>query len=1132
MNRSEFYLLKTLYKNTVGILRFVTVLLFLEGSICAAHPTYSQTTLISLDLSDKTIKEVFKEIENNSEYIFFYYDNVLDVNRKVHLHVKDQTVHEILDRLFKGTTTTYFIKDRQIFISKKNPVEPAEKTIPSPSVSQERHLVTGKVLDETGEPLPGAAVMVQGSTRGVTTDLDGSFEIEVTPKDKLVISFLGMKEQTIAVAKQQTIIVKLQQKADELQEVTVVGYGKQKKASVIGAISSIQVADIKQPVGKISTSLAGQMAGIVAVQRSGEPATSAEFWIRGINTFGANNTPLVLVDGIERPLNLVDAQDIETFSILKDATATAIYGVRGANGVLLITTRKGKEGKPVINASVEYGFLSPTRMPEMADAMQFIDMYNDVYRDQYGHPYFTPEMRQKYLSGEDPDLYPNVNWMKEIYKNTTTSQRANVNVTGGGKNIRYYVAGSIYNENGVFNAVSGDEYNPSLKWTKYNFRSNIDINLHRTTVLSLYLSNQFDVKNQPNSSSSDPWGGDLWQVTFKTVAIATPKVYSDGKLACPVGATNPYNLLNNTGYTQVFNNNAQSLVSLEQDFSELITEGLKANVKFSWDAVNSSSVNRYKDPTTWEAAGRNENGDLIYNSTPSHTGRNEYLKVSNGSWGNRTIYLEASLTYERLFAQKHRVGGLFLFNMREQNTNQPADYISAIPHRNQGIAGRATYSFMDRYFLEGNFGYNGSENFAPGRRFGFFPSIAAGYLISNEKFWTSLSSVLSSLKFKGSYGKVGNDEIGGGRRFAFNTEMQNSSSFVFGQGGENNIGGIATGYPGNPNVSWEEATKLNVGVELELFRTLKLNIDYFHEKRNGIFIERESVPSAVGVNVNPYVNLGRMKNEGIDASMEYNRTIGKVSVSARGNFTFNRNLKLYDDKPTPVWAYRSYAGRPYLQDFGLIALGYFESEQDIAESPVHSFGNVRPGDIKYKDINGDGVVNSNDQVPIGRTPVPEINYGFGVSAGWNGFDVSVFFQGIGNVTNLIGGPTIWGFYEANFLLNNVYSDVADNRWTVENPDPAAKYPRMDLHENVNNKQMSTAKLRDMSFIRLKNAEIGYTFPRELTRKIGFSTIRVYAQGVNLFTFSKFKLWDPEISSDEGSQYPNMRIMNVGLNLNF
>lgn len=1086
-----------------------------------ASSSYAQIKNLTIKLENRSVRDVFDYIEKNSEFVFLYYENMLDTKRKVSINIENQPVTNVLNKVFEGTNLTYEIEDRQIVITEKTSKAVASVT------PQQQSKVKGKVIDDLGEPLPGVAIVVAGSTRGVTTDLDGSFEIEVRASDKLTFSYLGMADQLIQVGNQKMITVKMAPKADELQEVTVVAFGKQKKESVIGAITSVSINDLKIPVSKISSSLAGQMAGVVAVQRTGEPGEGAEFWIRGVNTFGSNNRPLVLVDGIERALDLVDPEDIETFSILKDATATAVYGVRGANGVILITTRKGTESsKPTINVRIEQGFLSPTKMPEMADALQFMTLYNDVYKEvNQGRLFYTEEVMAKHLSGDDPDLYPNVNWMKEIYKDMTTNQRVNVNITGGSTKVRYFVAGSFYNENGIYNAVKGDEYNPSLKWRRFNFRSNIDINLHPTTVLNINLSNQYDIKNRPDVR-------DLWTWTFVTVPVIIPMEYSDGKIAAPTIGENPYNKLNKTGYIQEFKNNAQSLVGLSQDFSELITKGLKANVKFSWDAVNNTDLARVKNPSTYFATGRDEKGNLIF--TKNNDG-SDYITFWKGNSGGRTIYLEASATYENVFAEKHRLGGLFLFNMRDYTNNFPDGYITSLPYRHQGVAARATYSFMDKYFIEGNFGYNGSENFSPGKRFGFFPSAALGYLISNESFFRPLSSVLSLLKLKGSYGIIGNDQIGGSRRFAFNSEMTETGGFLFGDAGQNWIGGIATGYPGNSNVSWEKAIKMNLGIEFELFHALKFQVDYFQEKREGIFIERRSVPSVVGININPYVNLGKMENKGIDISMELNKRVGEVTLSGRGNFTFNRNKKLYDDNPPPVMEYQNVIGMPLNQQFGLEYIGYFESEEDIMNSPVQKFGKVRPGDRKYRDINADGVVDSYDLVAIGRTEVPEINYGFGASLNWKGIDCSLFFQGIDNVTAFIGGSTVDGFEAATLGMQGVHKSVAMDRWTEENPNKNAAFPRLALTVSQNNKQLSTANQRDMSFIRLKNAEIGYSFPRKMIRKIGLSTLRFYVQGNNLLTFSKFKMWDPEAGRGnvrQGDVYPNMRVMNVGMNINF
>jgi len=983
--------------------------------------------------------------------------------------------------------------------------------------------VTGKVVDETDLPMPGVIILVEGSTRGVSTDLDGTFEIEVSTGEKLKCTFLGYQEQIITVEGKTSFLIKMEPKVDELDEVTVVAFGKQKKESVIGAITTVSVANLKGPVGKISSNLAGQMAGMVAVQRSGEPGAGAEFWIRGISSFGANNSPLILVDGIERPIDLVDTEDIESFSILKDATATAVYGVRGANGIVLITTKRGQEGKFVINAKLEAGILSPIRMPKLANAGQWIDYYNDISYDSTGRYAFSAEDKERYMSGYDPDLYPNVDWMDEIFKSVTTNQRVNLNVSGGSKRIRYYVAGSFYTENGIYNSVKNTEYSPSMRYSKFNFRSNIDMDVTSTTVVSLNLSTQYESKNKPGVD-------DMWTYTLRTTPIATPTIFSDGTIASPPLNPNPWNMLNQTGYISESWNNSQSLVSVTQDLSGFVTKGLTMNAKFSWDVVNSSSLQRTKSPSTFYAIGRDDDGNLIYK--PNSQG-SDFLAL-NDRWnaGSKTMNFEASLVYNNIFAEKHRVGGLFLFNMKEHTNNFPENYIASFPNKNQGIAARATYSFMDTYFIEGNFGYNGSENFAPKKRFGFFPSIAVGYLISNEKFFEPLSSVVSMLKFKGSHGKIGNDQIGGNRRFAYNSEMMYSGGYNFGSMSAHWTNGIATGQYGNVDMSWETAKKTNIGIEFELFNKLKVQTDYFREKREGIYIVQRSIPSVVGANVDQYVNLGRMLNRGIDGSVEYNQTINDFYIQGRANFTFNRNKKLYDDKPTPTWAYLEEAGFANEQQMGLIALGLFESEEEIRNSPTQSFGPVRPGDIKYRDINGDGVVDDNDRVAIGHSSIPEVNYGFGTSIAWKGIDVSLFFQGTARATRFISGGPIYG-YSSNILYQGqIYSEVADQRWTLRNPDPNAKYPRMIMGSSSNNQRSSTFYQRDMSFLRLKNVELGYTLAPSVTKKVGISKVRFYLQGVNLLTFSKFKLWDPELSTVTGNVYPQMKTISLGTNLIF
>ena len=611
---------------------------------------------------------------------------------------------------------------------------------------QKQSMVHGKVMDANNQPLPGATLLVKGSTRGVTTDIDGSFEIEVSPEDVLIVQFLGMQDQEVKVGNQKTIVVILKEQTDELDEVTVVAYGKQKKASVIGAISTITADEVQVPVAKLSTALAGQMAGIVSIQRNAEPGSGADFWIRGISTFGANNTPLILVDGIERSLDLVDPEDIASLSILKDATATALYGVRGANGIVLITTKRGKEAKPSINAKVEYGFITPTRTPQLASASQWMDYYNDITLEGNGNLAYQPNQYAKYLNGTDPDLYPNVDWWDTIFKNSSNNVRANINVSGGSRNIRYYIAGSFYSENGVFNPADNPQYSPQVGYKKANFRANVDVDITKTTNLALSVSNQYETKNRLGVAVES-----YYDNLISVPSVAVVPIFSDGSLSRPLVGTNPYLELNHTGYSADFWNNAQSLISIDQDFG-FITEGLKGNVKFSYDARNERTTDKRKSPSTYLALGRDKEGNLILNK---NNDGNDYLSIARSNRGSQVWNFETSLTYERLFNDEHRVSGLFLFNMREYTDNFAGNYIASFPNRNIGIAGRAAYSFRDKYFAEFNFGYNGSENFAPGHRFGFFPSGALGYMISNEEFWEPIADVISLLKFKGSYGQIG-----------------------------------------------------------------------------------------------------------------------------------------------------------------------------------------------------------------------------------------------------------------------------------------------------------------------------------------------------------------------------------------
>ena len=1105
-----------------------------------ANSVHSQAMLLSLDITGGTVKDVFAEIERQSGYVFFYYDDALDVSRKVDIRAEGKTVEQVLEQLFDGTGNSFVVKGRQVFISKGREGLAA--------VEQGKRLLKGKVLDDQGEPLPGAAIVVVGSTRGVTTDLDGSFEIEVLDTDKLRITFLGMAEQTIDAGGKQDIVVRMQQKTNELADVVVVGYGRQKKESVVGAISTVEVKNLKVAGATLSTALAGQLAGIISMSRSGEPGknSAAEFYIRGVSSFKGTSTPLVLVDGIERELDLVDTEDIASFSILKDAAASAVYGVRGANGVILITTKKGEEGKPRINARAEFGFTSPTKRPKMLGSAEWAELYNEASGTQY----YSPEVIAMYRNGSDPDLYPNVDWTEALFDNMAENQRVNLSVTGGGDVVKYYVAGSYYHENSIYkNAGNIYGYNSSLRYSKFNFRANVDINVTPSTLLNVNLANIYEKSFGPGWGDND---NDIWSYTLSTSPNAFPVEYSDGMLSGPStdAGQNPWNLLVHSGYREQFWNSAQSLIGLTQDFGKLWQplEGLTANVKFSWDAWNTTWQRRYKTPTTYHAHGRADDGSLIYDDNngdgiwdPVHTG-DENLGYTIGRSGTMTTYLEASLTYNRLFGD-HRVGGLLLYNQKIHTNTQAGSGDEALPYKNQGLAGRVTYAFKDTYLAEFNMGYNGSENFARGHRFGFFPAGAIGWVMSNEPWFEPATRVIDMLKLKASYGLVGNDDIGGQRRWVYESTIVNGGSWNYGQSGNQGGQGIIVGEVENLYASWEEALKLNAGIELSLFNKVRLQADYFRENRRGIFLQRSGLPAIVGVSTVPYVNIGETLNQGIDATLEYAQKVGNVFLTARGNFTYNRNKMINNDDPDWDYKYQNRIGKPFgsggsLQPFGLKALGLFKSQEEIDSSPRQTFGEYRVGDIKYQDMNGDGIIDPQDEVALGYTNLPEIVYGFGATAQWKDWDFNVFFQGVAHTSFFLAGASLRSpFSSGSMERSAVNEDIYGKVWMSANTpeqNAAAVYPRLSLSNQAgssNNNQTSDWWLRDGGFLRLKNVEIGYTLPKHLLGKRSIRSLRFYVAANNLLTFSKFKLWDPERGSSDGTGYPLNRVITLGFNIN-
>lgn len=1020
-------------------------------------------------------------------------------------------------------------------------------------LQQQKQTITGTILTgDTNEPAIGATVYLRNSTTGTVTDVNGKYSITVEGiGGVLEFSYIGYKKQEVAVTGQKTIDIVLQPDTEVLEEVVVVGYGSQKKESVVGAISTLDVTKLTVPGSSISNALAGQLSGIVAMSRSGEPGknSAADFYIRGVSSFKGTSTPLVLVDGIERDLDLVDTDDIASFSILKDASASAVYGVRGANGVILITTKKGSVGKPQVNVRTEFGFTQPTKRPQMLGSAEWAELYNEAYGSQY----YSPEDIEKYRTNADPDLYPNVDWFDALFDDMAANQRVNLNITGGSDIVKYYVSGAFYNESSIYkNAGNIYGYNPSIRYNKFNFRANVDLNLTKSTVVNFNLANIYEKSFGPGYGDTD---ADIWSYTFMTSPNAFPVQYSDGKLSGPSSdsGNNPWNMLAHSGYREQFWNSAQSLIGVTQDIGELWKplKGLTANIKFSWDAWNTTLQRRSKIESFYHARGRAEDGSLIYDRNdegiwiPVHTG-DENLSFLIGRSGTMTRYLEGSLTYNRVFNEIHRVGALLLYNQKIHTNTQAGSGDNALPYKNQGLAARATYAFKDTYFAEVNLGYNGSENFARGHRFGFFPAVAVGWMMSNEKWFQPATKVIDMLKLKASYGKVGNDDIGGQRRWVYESTIVNSGSWNYGSDGNQGGTGIRIGEIENLNASWEEALKINAGIEFSLFNKIRVQADYFREERSGIFLQRAGLPAIVGVSTIPYVNIGETLNQGFDATVEYTHQVNKdLMLTARGNFTFNRNELLNNDEPDWEYKYQNKIGKPFgsggsLQPFGLVAIGLFESQEEIDNSPVQNFGEYRVGDIKYQDINGDGQIDSQDQIAIGYTNLPEITYGFGGTAQYKNWDFNIFFQGVARTSFFLNGSSIrTPFSSGNMERAAINEDIYGNVWMSTNtPEQNANvtYPRLSMGSGgagaSNNSQASTWWLRDGSFLRLKSVEIGYSLPKSLLQKSFIKSLRFYAAGNNLLQFSPFKLWDPEKGSTDGSGYPLNRMFSIGFNANF
>lgn len=1024
------------------------------------------------------------------------------------------------------------------------------------AIVQQTQKVQGIVLDENGEPAIGVNIQVKGDpTRGTITDFDGNFSINASPKDILVVSFIGYVTQEIKIGKQKILKITMKEDAQTLGEVVITAFGAgQKKESVVGSIQTVRPNDLKVPSANLSTSFAGRMAGVVAFQRSGIPGENgADFYVRGISTISGMTSPLIIIDGVEASssdLNALDPEVIEGFSILKDATATAMYGTRGANGVMIVSTKSGADlEKPIIGIRVEANVNTPTKVPKFVSGDRYMQLYNEAVTNQgTGDVLFTNEQIMGVRNNLNPYVFPNVDWYDEIFKDASFNQRANFNIRGGTKKITYFMNVTVNHETGMLKNRSKDfyTYSNNLDMMKYAFQNNIDFHLSKTSKIGLHLNVQLNDMTSPVTGEKEDSPSNIMNGIYSSIMNSNPVdfpayfpntgekwvkwgAYSGGN---DQGATNPLAQATR-GYSSSFSSTVLANIDFEQKL-DFITEGLKFKAMFSFKNWNKTITNRWQAVNRYSVKSYSKNPDDTYDfvAAPLSEPSKPVLSTFRLLNGDRRMYFQAYLDYNKIFGDVHSVSAMALFNTDEYVNNTGGGLVNSLPKRKVGLAFRASYGYDNRYMIEFNAGYNGSENFAKGHRFGFFPSVAVGYNISQEKFWKPLEDIISNFKLRASYGLVGNDQIND-ERFIYMPDVSlngsdDSPSFTTGYGNQvTTLKGPIYNRMGNDAITWEVGEKLNIGADIQLFHSLNISVDAFREIRRDIFQEMKSIPNYLGTaKTKLYGNLAKVKNWGVDLSVDYGKQVTKdFSLQLKGTFTFARNKVLeYNEAPgiSPAYSIVGHSVKSFLL---YQANGLYIDYADIANNPTSTLGNIAiaPGDIKYvdqpdKDGKYDGKISDADRIRMGHPEVPEIVYGFGPTMQYKNWDFSFFFQGVANTSLVMSG-----FHPFGTQYNrNVMEFITKNYWSDNNQNPNAAYPRLTKYDNNNNTQGSSYWLRDAAFLKLKNAEIGYSF----------KGVRVYVSGANLLTFSKFDLWDPEMGGDKAMKYPTQRTFNLGIQITF
>ena len=1129
-----------------------SLLRFLLMMVLLLVPTMlsAQRGNVSLNLQNEEVSQFIRQVEKQTKYTFVYRNNVLQPKTKVTCVCKDWPLEKALAHVFSSLGIQYSFNNNTIVLV-KGKVENAERkgtktTEGKNTDTTDKKKLSGIVRDENGEPIIGASVLVKGTKVGTVTNAEGEFSLDVPASGMLVISYMGFATREVPIKNNSNLKITLNEdEAQNLNEVVVVGYGTQKKASVTGAIASVTTKDLVQtPQANISNMLVGKMPGLIAMQRSGAPGEdNSTLLIRGVSTFSDNTAPLVMIDGVERPnYNGLDPNEIESVSILKDASATAIYGVRGANGVILITTRKGQKGKPHLSYSGNVAVQSPTALPHYLNSAQYCEMYNEALKnDAYTKgtsyvPRFTDEDIRLYRDGTDPIMHPNTDWVGTFLRKASLRTQHNFNISGGTDRVKYFISAGFFNQGGMYKYTKIDrDHDVNASDTRYNFRSNLDFNITQDFKAVVQLSTQINDIRTPGLGNSNLWKEISWATPLGTPGMVDGKLV---RLENTIDDENPWQALLNNGYKNTFANTINTTLRFEYDLSRLLLKGLSVHASTSYDSYYNSRRLSVKTMQTFVPK-RDPNDPTRIILVPQNEA---------GTWGggfeydkNRKVYFEAGIHFDRTFG-KHQATALLLYNQSKYYAPNLAYHV---PNAYQGIVGRVTYGYANRYLAEFNMGYNGTENFAAGRRFGFFPAVSAGWVVSEEPFFPKNNWVVY-MKLRATYGEVGNDKIGGDRFLYLPSVYGETSGKLTGY----NFGSSANPVYsqmieekrlGNPLLTWEKARKLNLGVDMNFLKNhLTVSFDYFKERRNNILSNRNSAPMLIGASL-PAYNMGEMENAGFELDVNYRNHIRDFNYWGRFNYSFARNKILFQDEVPEKYAYQMRTGRRVGQFYGLLFDGFYNSWEEInaLDRPVSSWnGNrLQPGDMRYVDVNKDGKIDMYDMVPIGYSPTPEIIYGFSVGCSWRGIDFSALFQGASHVSIKYFGRALWPFINAH----NSAKTLILERWTQERYErgEAINFPRLSMspsRDTDNNYQDSNFWIRNADYLRLKNVEIGYTFRKGQLKALGLESLRLYVSGTNLFTWTDVIDLDPEAPSKGGATeintYPLQKIYNVGINVQF